>query len=478
MKMIIGGQKKDAQNGAVMDIFNPANGQLVDTVPQATLEDVASALEHALTGKKVWRNTPLHERAEILLKFAAKVSEEKEALAQLLCEEMGKPIKEARMEIGAVVNVFKSFVSGANHLYGITLPDNNPGAENDVIFTKREPLGVVACIIPFNFPASTFAYKVAPALIVGNAVITKPPSDNPLTLIRLTELLLEAGVPSDVIQIVTGSGSTVGNYLVNNPNINAISLTGSTAVGIQTLKTSADHMHRVFLELGGNDAVIILEDADIELAVNEAILSRTTNAGQICIATKRFIIHRSVKEAFVTRLVERLETLKIGNPADPETDMGCLINEKEAQKIKEQVEYTLAQGAKCVYGGKLFDKTFFEPTVLVDVTPEMDIAKDMEVFGPVFPIIEFDTIEEAIAIHNTSSYGLNGAIISQDMKAMMKIAEQLECGSVIFNGNTRYRHPHIAFGGYKMSGLGREGVTSTLEELTQVKTYIMKGILS
>lgn len=478
MKMLIGGQKVDSFDGKIINILNPANGELIDTVPDSSAKDLDLLLEHSLNGKKIWGGTPLHERSKILLNFIDKVSLHIDELAELLCRETGKNIKEAKLEVGLVPVIFRRFLEAANHMYGITLPDSQPGGEKDVIFTRREALGTIACIIPFNFPASTYAYKVAPALSTGNAVIVKPPSDNPLTLIRLTELLIECGVPGDAVQIATGSGSIVGKYLVSSPHINAVSLTGSTAVGMDTAKEAAANLHRVFLELGGNDAMIVYEDGDINLAVQEATMARTTNCGQICIATKRFIVQNSVKDEFVKQLVAKLKNLKIGDPMDPSCDMGCLINEAAALKVKEQVEHTLKQGAKCVFGGNIINKAFFEPTVLTDVDASMDIARDMEVFGPVFPVIGFDTPEEAIEIHNASVYGLNGGIITKDTGKAMKTAYKLECGTVVLNGNGRYRHPDIAFGGYKMSGIGREGVSATLEELTQVKTIVMKGILS
>jgi len=477
MKILIGGHKNDSISGQTINIINPATQQIIDTVPDSSAQDAELVLDHAIMGGKIWGETPLHKRSAILLSYAEKINSNNEELAELLCMETGKTINEARTEISTASNVFKSFVEGANHLYGITIPDSQPGGENDIIFTRREPLGAVVCIIPFNFPASTYAYKVAPALAVGNSVIIKPPSDNPLTLIRMTELLLECGVPGDAAQIITGSGAVVGNYLVSSPKIDAVSLTGSTSVGIQTLKAATANLKRVFLELGGNDAMIIFDDGDIDLAVTNAVMARTTNAGQICIATKRLIVQNTIKDRFTKLLVEKLIGLSIGDPLDEKSDMGCLINEKEANKVKNQVDLTVEQGAKCIYGGNIFNKTFFEPTVLTEVTPDMDIAKDMEVFGPVFPIIGFDTAEEAIEIHNSTSYGLSGGIISSDISKAMKTASRLECGSVVLNGTGRYRHPDIAFGGYKMSGLGREGVSATLEELTQVKTIIMKGIL-
>jgi len=477
MKMIIGGEKVDSFDGKTMDVINPATGEWLDTVPGATKEDVEKALDIAQEGKRIWASTPLHERSRILSEYANLVSKHRNEIATLLCKETGKPIKQAKAEVSSVSYLFRGFIERARHLYGMSMPDTDPGTEKDIVFTRREPLGVVACIIPFNYPAFTFAFKVAPALIMGNAVIVKPASDNPLNNIYLTELLLEAGVPGSVVQVITGSGPVVGQYLTASPKIDAVSLTGSTDVGIDTAVNAAKHLHHTFLELSGNDGMIIFEDADLKLAAKEAVQSRITNAGQVCIATKRLIVQNSVKEEFTNILVEQLKQIRIGDPLDPQNHMGCLINEKAAMKVEEQVQHTIAQGARCIYGGKRFNKTFFEPTVLVDVRPDMDVAKDMEIFGPVFPIIGFDTFEEAIAIHNASKYGLNGAVMTRDINKAMKTAALMECGEVVMNGSGFYRTMDIAFGGYKMSGLGREGISSTLEELSQVKTIVLKGVL-
>ena len=477
MKMFIGGQQTDAADQKVIEIINPATFEVIDTVPNANIEDLECSLNYAQEGKCEWSNTPLYKRSNILLKYVAKVNEHSEELAEILCKETGKTIKNSLQEIKSIAGIITSFVERANHLYGISMPDNFIGTENDVVFTRREPLGVVLCVIPFNYPASTFAYKVAPALAVGNAVIIKPPSDNPLTIMRLTELLIEAGVPGNAAQVVTGSGSKVGKYLVGSHKIDAVSLTGSTDVGIDTAKAAAQNLHKLHLELGGNDAIIICEDADIDLAVKEVIASRITNAGQICIATKRIIIQKTIKEDFTKKLIDKISNLKVGDPLDPSTDIGCLINEKAAIEVENQVNHTIKQGAKCIYGGKRFSRTFFEPTILTEITSDMDVAKDMEIFGPVFSIIEFDDIDEAINIHNSTRYGLNGGIMTRDISKAMKTAVKLQCGEVVINGAGYYRNPAIAFGGYKMSGIGREGASATLEELTQVKTIIMKRIL-
>jgi NAD-dependent aldehyde dehydrogenases len=477
MKMMIGGKRVDSQNGETIKVINPATGELIDTVPNASEEDIKEAIDISLEGKKVWGSTPLFRRSEILRRFLELAEENKNDLAVLLSTETGKTVREGIAEVDTLLRVFRGYIEKANHFYGITLPDSQTGLENDIIFTRREPLGVIVLVIPFNFPIDLFSHKAAPSLITGNSVIVKPSSDNPLAIIRLVELLIEAGVPECAVQAVTGSGPVVGKWLVSSPKINAVSLTGSTNAGIDVAKESAPHLHRFFLELGGNDALIVYSDADIDLAVEEAVFARTLNAGQTCCAAKRFLVERPVIEEFTSKLIERLKKIKIGNPLDPETEMGCLISEKAAVQVEEQVQHTVDQGAKCIYGGKKLDQAFFQPTVLTDVTPDMDAAKDLEIFGPVFPIIAFDTMEEAVEIVNQSMYGLMGGVMSRDVNKAIKTASRMESGGIVINGAGNYRPLEIPFGGYKKSGLGREGISYTLEEMTQAKTFIMKKIL-
>ncbi len=477
MKMIIGGKKTDSKDGNVIEVFNPATQELLDTVPSATKEDIEMCLEIAQEGKKVWADTPLYKRAEILIKYAEAIEKNKKELAELECRELGKRIIECEFEVQVAANIFRGYVERANHLYGETIPtDNREGSANDIIFTRREPLGVIACIVPFNFPVELYAQKVAPALTMGNAIIVKPATDNPLAVTRLVELLIECGVPGSVAQVVTGRGSVIGKLMIPSPKIDAVSLTGSTDVGIDIFKESAQPFHRIFFELGGNDALIIFEDADMKLAVNEAFAGRMLNAGQCCCATKRILVQNSIKKEFTKRLINKLSEVIIGNPIDKNTEIGCLISEKAASEVEKQIELTIRQGAKLAYGGKR-DGAFYQPTVLTEVTDEMDIAKNMEIFGPVFPIIGFDTPEEALAISNGSQYGLNGGVITSDINKAIQTASKMECGTVVINGADNYRHLDHAFGGYKMSGIGREGIAYTLEEMSQVKTYVLKGVL-
>ncbi|MCT4605698.1 MAG: aldehyde dehydrogenase family protein [Marinisporobacter sp.] len=476
MKMIINGEKVNSSNNEEIQVLNPALQELVDTVPSATKEDVEKALQVAQIGKRLWAETPLYERASILRKYVTLLEENRLELAKLQCSEMGKIITECEFEGRIAAKIFTGFIEKANHICGKVMPECQSEAGKDIIFTKREPLGVIACIIPFNYPVELFCHKVAPALIMGNAVVVKPSTDNPLTVIRLVELLIEAGVPKEVVQVITGRGSVVGNYLVESSLVDAVSLTGSTEVGIEIAEKSAKNLHNLLLELGGNDAMIVMEDADLDFAVNEALAGRVTNTGQTCCATKRLLVHNKVKEEFTKKLIERLEKVKRGNPCEHTTEIGCLINEKAAVDVESQVKHTIEQGAKCVYGGTR-NQAFFEPTVLVDVTPAMDVAKNMEIFGPVMPIIGFDTEEEAIEIANAPIYGLHCGIVTNNTKIAINMAAKIEVGNVVINGTGNYRHIDMPFGGTKMTGIGREGVQYTLEEMSKVKSYVLKGMI-
>jgi succinate-semialdehyde dehydrogenase/glutarate-semialdehyde dehydrogenase len=283
-------------------------------------------------------------------------------------------------------------------------------------------------------------------------------------------------VPGNTAQIITGSGEKIGKCLVENPNVNVITLTGSTEVGIETMIGCSKNLHHCHLELGGNCPLIIFDDCDLDLAVRETIDGRASNAGQTCCANKRMIVQNSIKAKYIEKLLEGLKKVKVGNPEDDDTIYGSMINEKAAQRVIEQITHTIGQGAKCVYGGKLFNRTFIEPTLLTDVTPDMDIAQSMEVFGPVFPVIGFDTPEEAVTIANNTIFGLSGAVMTGNIKKAFGVAKSLQCGTVVVNGSGNYRSMHQHFGGHKMSGLGTEGITYTLEEFTQKKTIALKKI--
>lgn len=478
MKMIINGKPVCASDGAVIDVINPATGEVYDTVPAATREDIDNAVKAAQKGQKAWAKVPVFEKAEILMKFVSLVERDKEDLASTLSRETGKPITEARAEIGNIPIAFKGFSERAKHLYGEIIHGNQePGQEKHMLLTVKEPIGVIACVIPFNFPCDLFDQKVAPALLAGNAAIVKPSTDNPLTLCKLTALLVEAGVTDGAIGIVTGRGSTVGNWLCTHPGVSAITLTGSTEVGIQTARSAADHLAHVALELGGNDAFIVLDDADIDLAVEEMVWGRMYNCGQVCCASKRFLVQNKLKDEFARKVTERIRKIKVGDPADETTQIACLISEAAAEKVEKEVALTVEQGGKIILGGKRHG-AYYEPTVLVDVPKTADVAKDMEIFGPVVPIIGFDSVNEAIEIANASKFGLCGCVFTRDMKKAFEVCSKLECGGTVINGASFFRSFEMPFGGYKFSGLGTEGVMSTFDEVTRTKTIVLKNIFA
>ena len=478
MKMLIGGKHVDAIGGQTFPNKNPYNGQLIGTVPQGDARDFELAAQIAKKAQKDWAKTPIYIRSQILHKFIGLVRENFDTIANMVCEEGGKAIYEARAELDTLCVVFESFIQAANQMLGNSVPINSEARTvGDMIFTIREPIGTFVAITPYNFPVELYAHKVAPALITGNAVIIKPASDTPQSAYMLTEYLWEAGVPGGVAQLITGSGREVGEWLEKTELVDGVTFTGSTAVGKELMRGGAAHLQHVFLELGGNDPYVVFDSADMDVAVSQAIGGRTWNAGQTCCANKRFIIQNSIKEEFTTRLVEGLKKIKVGNPADEDTVVGPLVCEAAAQKAMVCIEKTIAQGARCILGGTS-EGAFVAPTVLVDVSPDMDVAKDMEIFAPVFPIIGFDTFEEAVQIANQTSYGLASGVITQDINVAMKFAARVEAGTCVINSSGNYRSVHQPFGGVKSTGIGREGTIQTLYEMTQEKSIVMKNVLA
>lgn len=475
MKMLINGKFVDAADGKVQNVVNPANGEVLDTVPSATKEDVDFAIQSAVEGQKEWNKKIIREREKILRKYLELLMENRDDLARTLTLETGKPIFDSYGEIDSVYMTFESAIEIVKHHYGKTMPMGIEGGyDDDLQVTVHEPLGVIACIVPFNFPAALWAFKAGPALMAGNAIVVKPASYNPLTVLKLMKLLVDAGVTPSACQCITGKGSTVGNWISDNPDIAQVNLTGGVAAGKEIARHTAEHLTPYKFELGGNDPLIICEDCDMDLAVNEAG-DKTRNAGQCCSGAKRFIVHNSIKEEFVHRLIEeRLKTVKHGDLMDLNTDFGYLISEKAAIEVEKQVQHTVEQGAKLVYGGHR-DGAYYEPTVLTDVTKDMDICKNMEVFGPVFPIIGFDTLDEAIELAEATDYGLSSGVITNNLQDAMKVAANIKAGMVAINGSGGFRAQELPFGGgKKMSGNSRECMSSVLEEVTQEKSIIFR----
>ena len=368
MKMLISGNWVDAANRATIDVTNPYDGKLLETVPNAAKEDVDRAIADAVTAQKQWNRVIVRERAKILRRYLELLTEYRDELARTLTLETGKPIFDSYGEIDSVYMTFESSIEIVKHQYGKTMPMGIEGGyDDDLQVTVHEPLGVIACIVPFNFPAALWAFKAGPALMAGNAIVVKPATSNPLTVLKLMELLVEAGVTPGAVQCVTGRGSTVGNWISDNPGIAQLNLTGGVEAGKEIARHAAENLTAYKFELGGNDPLIICADCDMDLAVNEAG-DKTRNAGQCCSGAKRFIVHESIKNEFVTRLIEeRLKTVKEGDLMDLETDFGVLISEAAAKEVEQQVRHTIGQGAKLVYGG-VRRGAYYMPTVLDNCT--------------------------------------------------------------------------------------------------------------
>ena len=476
MKMLIGGKEVDASNGAVMDNINPSTGAVIDTVPCASPEDVDLTIRNAVEGQKQWAAIPFHKRMEILEKFVQLAQQNEEKIARTMAIEGGKPFAQALGEVGRVKDAFRLYMAEARTMYGKTIPLNSePRGLGDVCFTIFEPLGVIAAICAFNFPGVLFSHKAAAALCAGNSVIIKPASDTPGATMMMTKLLLEAGVPGNTAQCITGSGPVVGDALAADPRVAGVTLTGSTKVGIHVAKLCAAQLKPYSLELGGNDPFVIFDDTDIDEAVQQTLGGRIANAGQICCSSKRFIVHNAIKNAYAEKLAKALSEMKLGDPMDPDTKIGPLINENAAIKVVSQIEHAVSQGAKVLCGGTR-EGCFVTPTVLVDVPKDSSIATDEEIFGPVFPVIGFDTLEEAIQIANNSQYGLSAGIITKDMKKAMAFALAVDSGACVVGGNGNYRLTQQPFNGHKMSGVGSEGTMYTIQEMVKVKTIVLKDV--
>jgi succinate-semialdehyde dehydrogenase/glutarate-semialdehyde dehydrogenase len=463
-------------DAVIREVRNPANGQIVGEQRDSTPAEVDEALAVALGAQIAWARTPRHHRAAVMRKYAALAREESEQLANSLSREQGKPLAQSLDEIALHCRLFEGFADRVLAMEDrATVLDNQPNLERDMQFTRHEPLGVVAGIIPFNFPVELFAHKVAPSIATGNSIVIKPSEETPLTTKRLVALLHEAGVPEGVVQIVYGGGD-VGRILVGDPRVAAVTFTGSTEAGVDVAVAGARTLKSVVLELGGNDAMVVLEDADIDLVLEQAVFGRTLSNGQCCCANKRLLVNASVYDEVVDRLAGRFEQLVLGDPLLDGTQLGPLITNGAASRVLEQVQHSVNQGANLRSGGSV-DGAYFQPTVLSDVRPDMDVALDMEIFGPVVALMPVKSDAEAIGIANATCYGLSGSVFTRDIERAMAVATQMQTGQVVVNGTGLYRSDVMAFGGYKKSGNGREGLGVSLEEYVQTKTITLAGVL-
>ena len=474
MEMIINGKGAPSLTGRRMEIRNPATGEVVDSVPQAGAEDVESAIRSAVRGREIMRDLPAHRRSDILRKASNLIEQRHEDLSQLLCRENGKTIRQCRGEMTATQRLFLDFSEEAKRMRGQYIPmDAVAGLEHMIAYTVRQPLGIVTGIIPFNYPAELFAHKIPGALAAGNAVVVKLPEQCPLTLLRLGEILLEAGLPPEAMQMITGYPRELGDRLITHPEVAMISFTGGVVAARHIAKLAAESLKRTAFELGGVDAMIVLEDANLDRATTAVVQGRLTNgAGQICCAVKRVFVAQRVLKPFMDQLLEKVREIRMGDPLSEETDLGPLISEQAAERVQRDVEKSIASGAKCLAGGQRSGTQFYLPTVLLDVNDNMPCMVD-EVFGPVAPIVSFTNVNEAIRSMNNTPYGLQASVFSESIHNALGVAHRLDVGGVVVNGPGSFRPGNVPFGGVKQSGIGTESITDTVREMSHEVAIVL-----
>ncbi|MGD6833970.1 NAD-dependent succinate-semialdehyde dehydrogenase [Sutcliffiella halmapala] len=458
------------QSDKEIEVTNPATDEVIGTVPSISEEQLEQAIDNASDAFQSWRKKSAYERAELLGKWYQLLDENKKSIAETLTKEQGKPFKEALGEVMYANNFVDWYKEESKRIYGETIPATQ---ENKRILIQKQPVGVVAAITPWNFPAAMITRKVAPALAAGCTVIVKPASQTPLTALLLAKYAHEAGIPKGVIQVVTGRSSLIGETLMKSNKVKKLTFTGSTEVGKTLMTMASDTVKKLSLELGGHAPFIVFEDADLEKAAKGLIQSKYRNAGQTCICANRIYVHEKVAESFTSLFIEDVSKLKVGNGLERGIDIGPLIDRGALEKVQEHIEDAKRKGAKVSFGGDVLEKTFMEPTVLSNVKDDM-ICMQEETFGPLAPISTFKEEAEVLERANNSPYGLAAYVYTENLGRMYRVTEALEYGIIGVNDGA----PSTAqapFGGLKESGIGREGGHHGLEEYLEVK-YISIGI--
>lgn len=469
----VNGEWIQADSGKTLEVRNPANGDVIGSVPLCGKEETARAIAAAEAAWPEWRAMTAMERGDIIMRLHNLMLEEREELARLMTLEQGKPLAEARGEIGFGCSFLRWFAEEGRRAYGSVIPA--PWRNKKMIVT-REPVGVVGIITPWNFPTAMICRKIGPALAVGCPVVIKPASQTPFSALAVAELAQRAGMPAGVVNVITGASREIGGELTSNPTVRKVSFTGSTTVGKKLLEQCSSTVKKMSLELGGNAPFLVFDDANLDLAIPGAINSKYRNTGQTCICTNRFLVQEGIYEEFLDRLGKAVGGLKVGNGLEDGVTQGPLIDESAVVRMEEQVADAKKQGGRIVMGGKRHSLggTYYEPTIIADATEEMLFAKE-ETFGPVAPVFRFKTEEQAVKLANSTEFGLAGYVYTQDLGRAFRVSEALEYGLVGVN-ESLISTCEAPFGGVKESGFGREGSQYGLDDYTVLKYTCMSGL--
>ena len=474
--LFIGGAWRPPEGGRYAPVVDPSTGRSIAEAPVASAEEAKAAVDAAAAMEDKWAAVPGHERARILRAAAVRLRADRETMARLIASEVGKPIVDARVEVDRAVGVYELAAEEIRHLGGESFPADAyalpAGNERRFLFSVRDPIGIVVAIGPFNFPLNLLSHKIAPALAAGNPVVAKPTSAAPFTALRLAAHLAAAGIPSGVLNVVVGPGGSVGNALIEHPRTRLVTFTGSTDVGKGIAERAGRHAKRVILEMGGLDPFVVLDDAALDVAVAAAARGVFTYSGQVCTASKRFLVQESIAEKFAHALAERARSLKVGPALDETTQVGPLIDGAAVERMEELVSDAKAHSASVLAGGArpshVTGGSFYEPTVLDRVPEDARVVRE-EPFGPLAPVVRFGRVEDAVRIANETPYGLQAAVFTRDIARGFRLAKEIRAGGVHLNDPTTLRWDALPFGGVKESGLGREGLRYAMEEMTEVK---------
>ncbi len=474
--LFLDGEWRAASGGAVQAVRDPSTGQPFGEVAIGTKEDARAAVDAAAAREESWGRTPAHERARLLRRLAERIEADGAEMARLIAREVGKPIQDARVEVGRAVSVYRLAAEEARQLTGETFPADAyvypPGNEQRFLFTVRDPIGVVVAISPFNFPLNLLSHKVAPALASGNPVVAKPASSAPLTALRLARLADDAGLPKGVLNVIPGPGGAVGNSLIEHPATRLVTFTGSTEVGKSIGERAGRHAKRVILEMGGLDPFVVFEDAPLDSAVPAAVRGAFAYSGQVCTASKRILVAEAIADRFAPRFAEAVRSLRMGPAIEETTQIGPVVTPESLDRMDQLVAEARGRSATVLAGGEraseLSPGWFYRPTVLDHVPPDAQVARE-EPFGPVAPILRFDGMEEALRIANGTPYGLQASVYTTDLRRAFQFVRRVRAGGVHVNDPTTLRWDALPFGGVRESGIGREGLRYAMHEMTEVK---------